>query len=147
MAYDLIRSKNWRWTLPAWVWPVTIALAIFLFGPHDDLNLGIKIQRAWSISLLVGVVYANVREGSDGALRPVLHWIAEHSYGIYLSHTIVIGFAIETMAGAPLWARLAVLVVGSIVIPALLYVSVEKPLILVGAHVARRTMRPLVLQS
>jgi peptidoglycan/LPS O-acetylase OafA/YrhL len=140
VAYDLIRSKSWRWTLPTWVWPLGIAVAILLFAPHDNLNLGIKIQRAWGISLLVGVLYANVREGSDGVLQRVLHWIAEHSYGIYLSHIIVIGFAIDTMAGTPWWTRSLVLIVGSVSIPALLNFSVEKPLILAGGHVARRMM-------
>jgi peptidoglycan/LPS O-acetylase OafA/YrhL len=141
VAYDLIRSKSWRWALPAWVWPIGIAVAILLFGPHDNLSLGLKIQRAWAVSLLLGVLYANVREGSDGGLRPVLHWIAEHSYGIYLSHTIVMGFAFFTLSGVPMWARVIVLIVGSIGVPALLYVAIERPLILVGGHVARRMMR------
>jgi peptidoglycan/LPS O-acetylase OafA/YrhL len=141
VAYDLIRSKNWQWALPAWVWPIGIATAILLFGPHDNLHLGLKIQRAWGVSLLLGVLYANVRESSDGVLRPVLHWIAEHSYGIYLSHTIVMGFAFYTLSGIPMWARIIVLLAGSIGVPALLYVAVEKPLILVGGRVARRMMR------
>jgi len=141
VAYDLIRSKSWRWALPAWVWPIGIAVAILLFGPHDNLNLGVKIQQAWAVSLLLGVLYANVREGSDGGLRPVLHWIAEHSYGIYLSHTIVMGFAFYTLSGLPMWIRIVVLIAGSIGVPALLYVAIERPLIVVGGHVARRMMR------
>ena len=140
LAYDLIRSKSWTWTLPAWVWPLGIAAEILLFGPHDNLSLGAKIGRAWGASLLIGVLYANVREGSDGLLRPVFHWIAEHSYGIYLSHTILMSYTIFGMTFAPMWVRLATLAVGSVVVPALLYVEIEKPLILVGGHVARRLM-------
>jgi peptidoglycan/LPS O-acetylase OafA/YrhL len=141
VAYDLIRSRRWRWKLPAWVWPIGIAAAILLFGPHDNVHLGLKIERAWGVSLLLGVLYANVREGSYGVVRPVLHWIAEHSYGIYLSHTIVMGFAFYTLSGAPMWVRIIVLIVGSIGVPALLYAAVEKPLILIGGRVARRSMR------
>jgi peptidoglycan/LPS O-acetylase OafA/YrhL len=141
VAYDLIRSKSWRWTLPAWMWPVGIAAAIFLFGPHDNLHLGLKIQRAWGVSLLLGVLYANVRECSYGGLRPMLYWIAEHSYGIYLSHTIVMGFAFYTLSGIPMWARIIVLIAGSIGVPALLYVAIERPLVLAGGHVARRMQR------
>jgi peptidoglycan/LPS O-acetylase OafA/YrhL len=147
VAYDLIRSRNWRWALPAWVWPVGVAAAILWFGPHDNIHLGLKIQRAWGVSLLLGVLYANVREGSYGVLRPVLHWTAEHSYGIYLSHTIVMGFAFYTLSGAPMWVRIPVLIVGSIGLPALLYVAVEKPLIQVGGRVARRMMRHPVYVS
>jgi peptidoglycan/LPS O-acetylase OafA/YrhL len=141
VAYDLIRSKSWRWALPAWVWPIGIAAAILLFGPHDNVHLGLKMGRAWGVSLLLGALYANVREGSYGVMRPVLHWIAEHSYGIYLSHTIVMGFALYTLSGLPMWVRIIVLIVGSVGVPALLYVTIERPLILVGGHVARRMMR------
>jgi peptidoglycan/LPS O-acetylase OafA/YrhL len=80
-------------------------------------------------------------------LRPVLHWIAEHSYGIYLSHTIVMGFAFFTLSGVPMWVRIIVLIVGSIGVPALLYATVEKPLILVGGRVARRMMQRPVYVS
>jgi peptidoglycan/LPS O-acetylase OafA/YrhL len=147
VAYDLIRSKTWRWVLSAWVWPMGVAAAILLFGPHDNLHLGVKIERAWGVSLLSSVLYANLREGSYGVLRPVLHWIAEHSYRIYLSHTIVMGFAFFTLLGVPMWARVVVLIVGSVGAPALLYVSVEKPLILVGGRVARRMMQRPVYVS
>jgi hypothetical protein len=45
------------------------------------------------------------------------------------------------MALFPQWARVAALMVGAIAIPALLYVSLEKPLVLAGAHLARRVLR------
>jgi peptidoglycan/LPS O-acetylase OafA/YrhL len=140
VAFDLIRRRGWRWRAPAWVWPIGIAVAIALFGPHDNVSLGMKMERAWAVSLLIGVVYAHVEEASENVFQPLLHWIADHSYGIYLSHMVVIWFAIYVMAGAPLWARVAVLIVGSVAIPAGLYVAIEKPLILVGSHVARRLM-------
>ena len=44
VAYDLIRSKRWTWKLPAWVWPIGIFAVIALFGPHDDVDLGDKID-------------------------------------------------------------------------------------------------------
>lgn len=141
VAYDLIRSKAWKWKLPSWAWPVGIALIVALFGPNDDMNLHVKIRRAWALSLLLGFLYPNVEELSSNALQKLFHWIAEHSYGIYLSHIVVIWFAVDRMAGSPIWARGMVLVVGSIAIPALLYASVEKPLILMGSHVARRLLR------
>src|SRR6266702_1635792 len=140
VAFDLIRSKSWRWKLPAWAWQVGIAVGIALFGPHDNVNLPAKIQRAWAVSLLLGILYANVEETSNNVLQHVLHWIAEHSYGIYLSHIVLIWFAVDIMAESPVWARMLVLIAGSIGVPALLYVSIEKPLILAGSHVARRLM-------
>jgi peptidoglycan/LPS O-acetylase OafA/YrhL len=147
VAYDLIRSRSWQWRLPGWVWPIGVAAAILLFGAHDNINLGVKIVRAWEVSLLLGVLYANVREGMYGVVLPVLHWIAEHSYGIYLSHTIVMGFAFYTLTGVPMWVRIVTLVAGSAGVPALLYVGIEKPLIQMGGHVARRMMRHPVYVS
>ena len=141
VAFDLIRSKRWTWKLPAWVWPIAILAVVAMFGPHDDVNFGYKMYRAWGLSLLLGVLYANVNEGRSNSIHRLFHWIAEHSYGIYLSHTVVFWVAFYQMALFPIWARTAFLIGGSIGIPALLYVSIEKPLILAGSHVARRLLK------
>jgi peptidoglycan/LPS O-acetylase OafA/YrhL len=144
VAFDLIRSKRWAWKLPAWVWPVGIFAAIAMFGPHDNVGLYDKLYRAWALSLLLGVLYANVEESQSNWIHRVFHWIAEHSYGIYLSHWVVLWIVFYRMARFPLWAQIAVLIAAMIGIPALLYVSIEKPLILVGGHIARRLFRPSV---
>jgi hypothetical protein len=57
------------------------------------------------------------------------------------------GFALYTLSGAPMWVRIVALIAGSAGVPALLYVGIEKPLILMGGHVARRMMRPAVYAS
>ena len=48
------------------------------------------------------------------------------------------------MAQFPLWMRILVLIAGAIGIPAFLHVSIEKPMILVGSHLARRLLRSSV---
>lgn len=144
VAFDLIRSKKWTWKLPAWAWPLGIFAVIAMFGPHDNISLGNKMYRAWALSLLLGVLYANVEEGRSNWIYRVFHWIAEHSYGIYLSHIVVLWIVFYQMAQFPLWVRIPVLIAGVIGIPALLYVSIEKPLILVGSHIARRLLRSSV---
>jgi peptidoglycan/LPS O-acetylase OafA/YrhL len=141
LAYDLLRSQGCRWKLPAWIWPIGIFAIIALYGPHDNINLPTKIVRAWALSLLLAILYANVREGQSNWMHQIFHWVAEHSYGIYLSHIVVFWIVFYRMAYFPQWARTASLIAGAIGIPALLYVSLEKPLILVGAHVARRLLQ------
>lgn len=141
VAFDLIRGKRWTWKLPAWAWPVGIFAATVLFGPHDNISLPSKIVRAWVLSLLLAVLYANVREGQSNWMHRLFHWIAEHSFGIYLSHIVVLWIVFYRMAFFPQWAQIAALIAGAIGIPALLYVSIEKPLILAGGHVARRLLR------
>jgi peptidoglycan/LPS O-acetylase OafA/YrhL len=144
VAFDLIRSKTWKWKLPAWIWPIGIFAAIAMFGPHDNVSLVNKMYRAWALSLFLGVLYANVDEGQFNWMYRIFHWIAEHSYGIYLSHSVVLWVVFYQTARFPPWARVLALIVGAIGIPAALYVSVEKPLILVGGHVARRLLRSSV---
>ena len=144
VAFDLIRSKRWTWKLPPWVWPVGIFAVIAMFGPHDNVSLANKMYRAWGLSLLLGVLYANVGESQSYWIHRVFHWIAEHSYGIYLSHIVMLWIVFDRMARFPLLVRIAVLISGAIGIPVCLYMSIEKPLILVGGHLARRLLRSSV---
>lgn len=147
VAFDLLRSQRWTWKLPAWVWPLGIFAIVALFGPHDNISLSTKIVRAWVCSLLLAVLYANTGEGSPNWAHRVFHWIAEHSFGIYLSHIVIFWIVFYPMAQLPLWTRITTLVVSSLGVPALFYVSVEKPLILVGSHVARRLLRQAVVDK
>jgi peptidoglycan/LPS O-acetylase OafA/YrhL len=144
VAYDLLRSQRWAWKLPAWVWPIGVFTVIAIFGPHDNLSLSNKMVRAWVLSLSLAVLYANVSEGQSNWIHRVFHWIAEHSYGIYLSHIVVLWIVFNRMAEDARWEQMAVLIAGSLGIPALLYVTIEKPLILAGAHVARHLLRSSV---
>jgi peptidoglycan/LPS O-acetylase OafA/YrhL len=148
VAFDLARSRQWKWKLPAWMWLVGVGVAIALFGPHDNISMMAKIHRAWMLSLLLGVLYPNVEEAAKGAWLKVPHWIAEHSYGIYLSHSIVIWLALDVMAGTSLGMRVLMLVAGSIGIPAMLYVFFERPLMRTGGQIARRLMaRPATVNE
>ena len=141
VAFDLMRSHRSTWKLPAWLWPVTIFAAIALFHPHDNLPLGNKLVRWWTLSLLLGVTYAFTAEAVDLWIHHIFHWIAEHSYGIYLSHSFVFWAVFDRMTGIPWWVRIGTLIAGSIGIPALVYVGLEKPMVLVGNHLARRLLR------
>ncbi len=142
VAFDLTRSRSWPRKLPSWAWPLVIALAVALFGPHDNISLGAKIQRAWIVSLLLGAFYASVKEGHDGPFQTVLHWIAEHSYGIYLSHSIVIWFTLDLLAGSPLWTPIALLAAGAIGLPRLLYLLIERPMMNLGTRTSKAVLEP-----
>jgi len=145
LAFDLSRQRNRSLRLPAWVWPLGILTLIALFGPHDNIGLPQKFYRAWTLSLALGLIYAHVNEIRAGWMQPIFHWIAEHSYGIYLSHSIVLWLVFNRMAGGgfQVWAQVIVLVIGVIGIPVILYVLIEKPLILLGGNVARRLIEQL----
>jgi peptidoglycan/LPS O-acetylase OafA/YrhL len=139
VAFD--QSRRAKWNLPAWTWPLTIFIVITLFGPFDNINLPDKKYRAWALSLVLGLVASHVRESAWPVVHKFTHWIAEQSYGIYLSHVAIFWLAIHVMASQPVWVRVLVLVTGSVGVPFVLYNLLESPLIGVGANVANR-LRP-----
>jgi peptidoglycan/LPS O-acetylase OafA/YrhL len=142
VAFNFIESKTWKWVLPAWVWPVGVLAAILAYGP---IGLDVPTIRAWGVALFVGLLYANVHEGKPDWIHKIFHWIAQHSYGIYLSHSIVLWFVFYRMGNFPFWIRISALVAGVVGIPALLYVAVEKPMIQLGARLANQIFkRPAV---
>jgi len=144
VAFDLLRSrKAGSIRLPRWVWPIGIGAAILLFGPFDNVSLVHRLYRAWLLSLFLAVLYVHVQEGKSGRFQGVFHWIAEHSYGIYLSHTLIAWIVLYPMARMPVWFR-AVFFAGSMIgVPAVLYRYLERPLMLAGGHVSRRILHPL----
>ncbi len=136
VAFDLLRRSR-RLLLPAWVWPLGILIATALFGPWDNISLPHKIGRAWVLALTVGVLYPHVQEMRLRAAQRAVHWIAEHSYGIYLCHGTLLWLAFEQVPRWAAWPFLAATLLG---LPALLYRFVERPLMLVGAHLSRRVL-------
>jgi peptidoglycan/LPS O-acetylase OafA/YrhL len=136
IAFD--QSRRAKWKFPAWTWPLAILIIITLFGPLDNINLPDKKYRAWALSLILGLVVSHVRESAWPVVHKFTHWIAEQSYGIYLSHVAIFWVAINVMASQPVWARVLVLVVGSVGVPFVLYNFLESPLIGAGARLANR---------
>jgi peptidoglycan/LPS O-acetylase OafA/YrhL len=143
VAFDLLRKRaRYAQRLSWWLWPIGIMSAIFLFTPLDNLNLLEKIYRAWFLSLGIGLLYVFVAEAPCNSIQRVLHWIAEHSYGIYLSHIVVIWFVFYPMAATPIWVRAAVLAISAVAIPGLLYRYVEEPLMYVGHRLSGLLVSP-----
>jgi peptidoglycan/LPS O-acetylase OafA/YrhL len=141
VAYDLVRQKRWN-VLPAWTWPAGIFLCIALFGPFQSLPPAASMHKAWALSLAIGLLYAKVEDVPWGKTQTTFHWIAEHSYGIYLSHTIIFWIAIDQMKSLPVWVRAFTLVAASIGTPAVLYTAVEKPMIRMGVRLANHLLKP-----
>jgi peptidoglycan/LPS O-acetylase OafA/YrhL len=63
--------------------------------------------------------------------------IAECSYGIYLSHLVVLWLVIDVLVGWQTWIRASVLVGASAGVPMLCYWLIEKPFITYGASLAQ----------
>lgn len=133
------RQKNARW--PGWVWPVGVALILSVFHFFSLISHQEGPLFDGPLALAIGVLYANVQEFRWGVLERLFYWIAEYSYGIYLSHLIIFWIAFRVMAHDPWWMRGAFLIAASIGVPALLYPMFERPLIELGHRVAGRLVK------
>lgn len=135
-SFGMTMSKQRGVRLPGWVWPLGVVIILSVFhllylssqreGPYLDAPL----------ALAIGVLYASVREFRWSALEKFSYWVAEYSYGIYLSHIVIFWIALKVMAHDPLWMRSAFLIAGSIGVPAILYRAFERPMIELGHRVA-----------
>ena len=99
------------------------------------------MHKAWALSLAIGLLYANVEDVPWGKTQTTFHWIAEHSYGIYLSHTIIFWIAFDKMTTLPIWVRALTLIAGAIGTPALVYTTIEKPMIRTGVRLANHLLK------
>jgi len=100
---------------------------------------------AWALSLSLGLTFPFICDIQCDWLNWTSHWVAENSYGIYLSHSFVMWYAVKVMVHRSLPLRVLVLVAGSIWIPMFLYRYIEKPMIGVGARIAsRKVVRPAI---
>ncbi len=130
VAYRVGVGSIRRW--PAWIWPVlllTITVA-YLLCPVDAVG--------WLCCLGVGLIVPQFRELGDGYLRGGCRLIARYSYGIYLSHAVLIWLAFDELAGWSLAARWGLFVVTAVTIPVALYHGIEAPLIAFGRRLVRR---------
>ena len=133
----LIAYKLWgrRRVLPAWLWPLFLALLCCAF-----LRLSGKqpIEAGWFICLGLGLGAPVFQEMQGNALAWLGQRIARYSYGIYLLHyfALWLGFVVCKSLG---WG-LGIAVFASIlvILPIVLYHTVEAPLIACGVRVSDR---------
>ena len=136
VAYEL--TKTCRKRLPAWLWPVVLALAVAAWQPVSRMDFKIEVRLGWIFALAVGFLVPQFREITAPALAKPAHWIAKYSYGLYLSHVVVYWFAIDVMRHDSLAARIAAGVAGIVLLPVAVFHLVEEPFILLGAKYASR---------
>jgi len=142
VAFEMLRSGRVRRVLPAWSWPLALLAAVAFFGAGSSDDLETKMNRAWVLALCVALLFVFTNEPARRGSRSVSHWIADRSYGIYLTHTLVFSMVVTRMGWAPLPLRVFTLGAGSVVVPDLLYRWIEKPMIGVGARISGRVLQP-----
>jgi len=118
--------------IKSYLWPVFISLLVgtYLVYPADAMG--------WALCLALGLAIPFFGEIQTSWLRWISNRIATYSYGVYLSHQFCIWFVDDPLSSSPWWGKLAVLSVLLIGAPIVLYHAIEKPMIHVGAGLAKR---------
>jgi len=135
LAYHLLR-RNTAVKLPAWTWPlVLIAMAGFfaaLRPTSDHPSLG------WWPCLTLGMLIPRVAEMGKSFVTSAAHQIAKYSYGIYLAHVPILWLWLRAIPDLPLAIRWIGAAASMIIVPVVLFKTIEDPMIRYGRTVARR---------
>lgn len=124
-----------RPVLPAWCWLVVLLVALCLFGSIDNASLGSKMHRAWFVSLLVAIGFLFTQEVQSPFWRKLAHRMAEISYGIYLSHIVLMYLVLRFISGR-VW-QLPIFVISLLITASALHKAIERPGIALGRLLSR----------
>jgi peptidoglycan/LPS O-acetylase OafA/YrhL len=130
VAYKLGTGSPRHW--PASTWPV------FLLAITTAFLLRPGIEAGWVCCLGIGLAVSRFHELSDGSLREACRLVARYSYGVYLSHAVLIWLAFDHLGAWPLTARWSLFVVAAALVPVALYHGIEAPMIALGRYLVRR---------
>lgn len=124
----------------AW-WPATIAGGVTIFCALESGRVndpGVTPFVEWTFCLLVGLLAPRFAEIGSRAVGRAAHFIAQYSYGIYLTHPLTLWIAFVRLGAWPLALRWAVFVPLAVAAPVAAYHAIEEPLIRVGRRLADR---------
>lgn len=96
------------------------------------------IENGWFICLALGLGVCLFREMRENRFTWITKRIAQYSYGIYLLHYFAIWLAFAVCRGLNLGLRIAIFFTALTTLSALVYHSVEAPLIAVGMKLSER---------
>ena len=126
IAYILPRKA----VLRSYLWPLLIAGLIVVYTAWPGELLG------GVLCLILGLSIPLFGEIRSPWLRIVANRIATYSYGIYLSHQFCIWFALEVLARYSTWVKASVLIGSLVLLPIVLYHTIEHPMIRLGVRLA-----------
>lgn len=128
MAYVAFAKR--RATLPAWLFPLFVALLFSLLMSFPSLKW------SWVFSLALGLGLPSFKQMTGKVVKRVSHEVAKYSYGIYLAHPfgIWIGFFLLRQASLPI--KILVELACSITFAIASYHLIEKPMIRLGSRIA-----------
>jgi peptidoglycan/LPS O-acetylase OafA/YrhL len=126
-------SSLYSLSLPAALWPITLAFVTLCYLRHDTT------ARSWWSCLALGLLLPQFREISIPLFREVFKYIARYSYSVYLTHFLFIWLAFDQLHHHSLWLRWFVFLFFTVASSVLLYHYVEEPMIALGHRLSNQT--------
>jgi peptidoglycan/LPS O-acetylase OafA/YrhL len=137
-------ARHGPWLLFALVGLGVLSLPIVL-SAHVPLTAFV-----WTFCAVLGFTIPLCRQIASPVLSRCAKVVATYSYGIYLTHTVIIGIAFNGFAHAPLALQIAVFVGLMVGVPYAAYRFLEAPGIALGKSIAERLravrIQPATLQ-
>jgi peptidoglycan/LPS O-acetylase OafA/YrhL len=127
-ALDRVRRPD----LAFWLWPPILAAATVFYLVRPGPVHG------WLCCMLVATAVVRIREPAEAWWLRLCRWIARYSYGIYLTHFILMWLAFDALGGAPRPVQVGVFVATLVAVPVALYHLIEAPMIQLGRRVVLR---------
>jgi peptidoglycan/LPS O-acetylase OafA/YrhL len=142
IAYKLGSVQRYRLRIPAILWPTSIigATAIYLLMPTNR-------YRAWLTCLILGLAIPLFAELKAAWIVAPSKYIAQYSYGIYLSHFFAIWFSFEYLYKLPFAARIIIFFTLGSLVPIVTYHLIEEPLTSFGKRISDRYQRDAALRQ
>ena len=123
-------------------WPLVLAVLIPTY-----ILFTAKFEKGWLTCLVAGLAVPQFAEMSSRWLRRASHLVAKYSYGIYLVHYFCIWLAFMKFDRLPLVGQWVVFAASLVVLPVLLYHTVEAPLLAWGNRLVDRLFAPRALRA
>ena len=127
VGYMLSKGRGLR--LPAGLWPVLLILVTAAYMARPSFKVG------WVCCLVLGIAIPQFKEIASPVVGRIVQLIARYSYGVYLTHLLLVWVAFQAMGGLPMWGRVVVFAITAMLVPVALYHGIEKPMILLGKRI------------
>jgi peptidoglycan/LPS O-acetylase OafA/YrhL len=135
LAYFISSEVRGRPACWAW-WPCAIVIAGSILAVFTVFHR--EVIGSWVMCLFLGGAYPFFEDLRVQWLKSLTHWIAQYSYGIYLTHLHAQWIAFVVLREAPAIVRVSVLVTLSIGLPVLSFHLVERPMTRLGSRLTQR---------
>jgi len=138
LAYHILRRERPA-KAPSWLWPLVLVAAAALFAvmrPRAE-----RPDMGWWPCLFLGFAIPVVREMRASWLTSAAHEIAKYSYGIYLVHVPILWVWLRVIPGLATPVRWMGVAISIVVVPVVLYRTIEAPMLRYGSSLEHRLVR------